>query len=406
MSDELAEYLDALARDDCYRVDAVLKESAFETTERVFFTGANGAELGPFVRKRLDDGAGLGAAYERIWESQRAGSRFTHLPRIVECYLVGERRVVVMEYVQGETLADAVHRCKPSLGLACDVFPKLCEAASELHDGFDPPLIHRDLKPSNIILTNSNLTIIDFGITRTFDGSSDEDTRHFGTRAYAPPEQFGYGQTDVRSDVYALGMLLYFCLTADVADAGVRKNGFRDVRIPEVLRCVIARATAFDPSQRYESVSSLRRAFDEAMMQVAPVCELDHPSPFVAPAMRLSSRRPLRFNRALGIVWDVLLAVSFVFYMVAATSMAFYPSSTDSIAQAPLIVRSCVYYSIVLFVVGPVLYLMSDRRPIRRLVPRLAGVSFKRELIVCLLMFVVGTLIVAIAGQFALPLSS
>lgn len=80
MPDELAEQLDALARDDCYRVDAVLKEGAFETTQRVFFVGANGAEQGPYVRKYLDGDAGLGAAYERIWKAQRAGSRFLHLP--------------------------------------------------------------------------------------------------------------------------------------------------------------------------------------------------------------------------------------------------------------------------------------------------------------------------------------
>ena len=63
MPDELAEQLDALARDDCYRVDAVLKEGAFETTQRVFFVGANGAEQGPYVRKYLDSDAGFGTAY-------------------------------------------------------------------------------------------------------------------------------------------------------------------------------------------------------------------------------------------------------------------------------------------------------------------------------------------------------
>ena len=54
MLDELAEHLNALQRDDCYRVDAVLKESPYETTERVYFRGENGAELGPFVRKSID----------------------------------------------------------------------------------------------------------------------------------------------------------------------------------------------------------------------------------------------------------------------------------------------------------------------------------------------------------------
>ena len=73
MSDELAEHLNALARDGCYRVDAVLKESTCETTERVYFQGANGAEMGPFVRKRIDCASGMGTAYELLCAAQRAG---------------------------------------------------------------------------------------------------------------------------------------------------------------------------------------------------------------------------------------------------------------------------------------------------------------------------------------------
>lgn len=85
-------------------------------------------------------------------------------------------------------------------------------------------MIHRDLKPSNIIVTGANYTpddgltfsslvIIDLGIARVWRDGADADTVKFGTRPYAPPEQYGFGQTSVRSDVYALGALLFFCLT-------------------------------------------------------------------------------------------------------------------------------------------------------------------------------------------------
>lgn len=77
-------------------------------------------------------------------------------------------------------------------------------------------MIHRDLKPSNIIVTGANYTpddgltfsslvIIDLGIARVWRDGADADTVKFGTRPYAPPEQYGFGQTSVRSDVYALG---------------------------------------------------------------------------------------------------------------------------------------------------------------------------------------------------------
>lgn len=268
--DELSEHLDALARDGCYRVDAVMKESAFETTQLVYFVGANGSEQGPYVRKYLDGDAGLGAAYERLWRAQRSGRRFLHLPLVLDCHAVGSRRVVVMEFVRGETLADVVYRCDPSVALACDVFPKLCEAVRELHEAFDPPLIHRDLKPSNVMLTRDNLTLIDFGIARSFDEAAEQDTNHFGTRAYAPPEQFGYGQSDARTDVYALGMLLYFCLTEKTPDAKARRAGYRGAGVPEPLRAVVERAAAFDPRDRYASVRELEQAFGEAVRRLLP----------------------------------------------------------------------------------------------------------------------------------------
>ena len=83
-NDPLATYLEALARDDCYRVHRVLKASAHETTEVVFFMGANDAALGPFVRKRISGEVPLGSAYGLIMEAQRAGRRFRHLPRIYD----------------------------------------------------------------------------------------------------------------------------------------------------------------------------------------------------------------------------------------------------------------------------------------------------------------------------------
>lgn len=263
-NDELAEQLDALQREECYRVDSVLKESPAEVTQRVYFMGANGAEQGPFVRKYIEGSCGLGAAYERIFAAQRQGRRFRFVPHIFDCYRLGEKLVVVMEFVDGETLADAVYRRDPSLELAREVFPLLCDAVSELHEAFDPPLIHRDLKPSNIMVSPGGVTIIDFGIARAYRDDGEADTARFGTRAYAPPEQFGYAQTSVRSDVYALGMLLYYCLAEKTPDARLVQGGFAEACVPAALRPVLVRATAFDPRERYASARELKEAFLEA----------------------------------------------------------------------------------------------------------------------------------------------
>lgn len=226
----LAEHLASLDRDDSYRVERVLKRSSVEATELVYFEGTGGGSLGPFVRKRIDASAQIGGAYERLFAAQRAGRRFEHLPRIVDCRRVGDELNVVMEYIEGETLGALVDRLGATPDYARELYPALCDAVGELHAGFaiagetSAPVIHRDLKPSNIIVTGANYTpddgltfsslvIIDLGIARVWRDGADADTVKFGTRPYAPPEQYGFGQTSVRSDVYALGALLFFCLT-------------------------------------------------------------------------------------------------------------------------------------------------------------------------------------------------
>lgn len=179
----LAEHLASFDRDDSYRVERVLKRSDVETTELVCFEGSGGGSLGPFVRKRIDASAQIGGAYERLFAAQRAGRRFEHLPRIVDCRRAGDELDVVMEYIEGETLEALVGRLGATPDYARGLFPALCDAVAELHAGFGEvgkapaPIIHRDLKPSNIIvsgvryaadagMTFSSLVIIDLGIAR------------------------------------------------------------------------------------------------------------------------------------------------------------------------------------------------------------------------------------------------
>lgn len=107
-TDELQEYLNALGRSDNYRVDAVLSDAPHERTERVFYVGNNGSELGPFIRKTIATDSGQGRTYEKIFRAQHEGKRFVHMPRIFECYVADSSLVVLLEYVEGETLQDYV----------------------------------------------------------------------------------------------------------------------------------------------------------------------------------------------------------------------------------------------------------------------------------------------------------
>ncbi len=273
--DELMRYLDALERADCYHVVRGLTSEHAQgdgsdmVTELVEFAGANGSALGPFVRKRIDRALGIGSVYEELFSAQRAGMRFAHLPHIIECYKTATELVVISEYVVGETLEALRARCGGSEEFAGRVFPAVCDAVMELHEGFDPPIVHRDLKPANVIVTDTGTsyraTLIDFGIARRYRADASADTTHFGTRLYAPPEQYGFGQTSVRSDVYALGMVLLFCLTG--ADAAVQptRESLEAAGIRESLARIVLRATAFDPAERFGSARELQRAVVCAM---------------------------------------------------------------------------------------------------------------------------------------------
>ena len=382
MNESLQQHLDSLARDECYRVDAVLKEGALERTERVYFVGANGAEQGPYVRKVFDAESGLGAAYGRVLAAQRQGKRFLHLPRIVDCYSLGEQDAVVMEFVAGCTLADEVYETGPSVDMAKRLFPGICDAIAELHGRFDPPLIHRDIKPSNFMVQGDTVLVIDLGIARTFDEDAVCDTSHFGTRAYAPPEQFGYGQTDVRSDVYALGMLLFFLLCEETPVPATVQKRLRAHGIPESVRDVVFQATAFDPADRFRSVDAMRAAFMYAVGPAVSVAELCAPASFETKergafeAFAHGAKAALRWLRdflpdiahrlpvGVGAVWDIMLAAWGVFMGFACVASGMNPQG--DMARLPAAACAVSYVCVWLAMDWPI-PLLVDTRPLEKL---------------------------------------
>lgn len=275
--DELGAYLAAVAREDCYRVvrplgaaarmgaDPSVAGQAGTITELVQFEGANGATLGPFVRKRIDLALGVGTAYQELYEAQCSGARFAHVPRIVECYKTGRELVVVSEFIPGETLDAFVNGVGPSLELSLSVVPAVCAAVAELHMAFDPPVVHRDLKPANIIVSEGpsglSATLIDFGIARRYREGAAADTVRFGTRSYAPPEQYGFGQTSVRSDIYALGMIALFCISGEEAHGQPSAESLAHAGVTGPYADAILQATSFDPGRRFASAEAFCTAF-------------------------------------------------------------------------------------------------------------------------------------------------
>ena len=250
---------------DAYRVERVLKSAPGELTQLVYLRTASGGELGPYVRKVIDRESGLGGAYVALAAREREGLRVRQLPRIIECGVERGSLVVVMERVPGYTLREVIEAASPAqrVELAARLMPAVCDAAEELHTTLEQPIVHRDLTPGNVMCPDGDPTtpvLIDLGIARTWHNDAETDTTHLGTRAYAPPEQYGFGQTDVRSDVYALGLLAFFCLTGRDPSPSDRERAFADPAVPEPWRVAIERAAALDPAERYQTAGELAAA--------------------------------------------------------------------------------------------------------------------------------------------------
>ena len=241
----------AMGIDDAYHVEQVLARGPRGVTELVTIDG-----VGPFVRKKIP----TVLAQRGVW-SALGGSTCPRLPRVEATYELPDCVAVVLDYVPGPTLEQVVaERGRLQQNEAVNLAQQICEAVQELHR---LGILHRDLTPANIIVADDGAHIIDLGIARplTDTANRNRDTTALGTYGFASPEQYGFAPTDVRSDIYSLGRILGFMLT------GVYPDDTRytpllsdDLRVTPRLRAIVERATAFEPSARYQNVAQFAQA--------------------------------------------------------------------------------------------------------------------------------------------------
>lgn len=247
---ELHRQLQNLERDARYTAVRVLKETERERTEEVVDPQGRA-----FVRKYItqDDDA-FGEQYRTLQSLDTP-----LLPKVYDVYAIPGKTVVIMEKVEGLTLREHVQRHgRMPDEQARSIIADLCDAVGALH-ALKPAMIHRDLTPNNVMVTLHGAVPIDFGIARRFDETAAQDTRHWGTVGYAAPEQFGFGQSDRRTDVFALGMLYWFALTGRDPQPGLAKT-IDNEAVPLAARRIIKKCIALDPAERYANVAALRRA--------------------------------------------------------------------------------------------------------------------------------------------------
>lgn len=162
----------------------------------------------------------------------------------------------IRSYIEGSTLEELCESGCGKPGIepvkALNYVIALTELLQFLHS-LNPPVIHRDIKPQNIVIDPAgNCHFIDLDISRFFQKEKAADTLIMGTRLTAPPEQFGYQQTDTRSDLYSMGVLLFYCITGKYEiDEGSLGE------LPAAIVRIVQKATMFDPDKRYQTADEL-----------------------------------------------------------------------------------------------------------------------------------------------------
>lgn len=190
-----------------------------------------------------------------------------NLPSIVDVIDTEDSFIIIMDYIQGNSLNKALdeYGAQPQEQVI-EWAKQLCDVLGYLHTR-NPAIIYRDMKPSNIMLKpDGNVTLIDFGTAREFKEKNLADTTCLGTVGYAAPEQFGgMGQTDARTDIYCLGATLYHLVTGmNPCEPPYEIKPIREINpaLSSGLERIILKCTQRDPKDRYQSAAELMYALE------------------------------------------------------------------------------------------------------------------------------------------------
>ena len=263
-----------------------------------------------------------------------ASLRHRGMPMIVDVFSVDSYQYLVMEYIDGQTLAQKVENegvPKPSIALSWTL--ELAQVLDYLHRQ-KKPVIFRDLKPENIMMTgDGRLKVIDFGLARHFEPEKGCDTEASGTVGYTAPEQWEDSeQSDPRVDIYSLGATLFFLLTGKSPGPVYGNINLRklcpDVE-PEVENLVL-KCMQIAPEARYHSSGELitnllgilskeqhQKVLRERLPVPVPIVE---PEPAVSPKRERPRVKPLTIPIKSGNKLPHLLIAGLIFFLFGAAA--------------------------------------------------------------------------------------
>lgn len=250
-----------------YRIDQLLGQGGFGAVYKAWDLRLNGPCA---VKENLDTSDEAQRQFARE-ATVLVGLLHPNLPRFIDhFYIPGFGQYLVMDFVEGIDLGELVRAQGPlPTEKALDIIGQVADALIYLHSR-RPPVLHRDIKPANIKITPSGrVVLVDFGLVKAYHPHLETTV---GARAvtpgYSPPEQYGLGVTDQRTDVYALAATLYTLLTGRRPPESMQRYG-RDSLIspsqlnssvPEAVSSAIGQAMSLRPTQRYQTVEQFRAA--------------------------------------------------------------------------------------------------------------------------------------------------
>lgn len=172
------------------------------------------------------------------------------LPRLYEVVESNDELIIIEEYISGDTIQEMIdNNIQISVYDTCEYILQICDCLSRLHFR-NPPIIHRDIKPSNIIITpNGQVILIDLNAAKFVNREEDIDTTLLGTKGYAAPEQYGFGASNEKTDIYAIGILI---------KTMIYNLSSNDMDVSNFINPIIEKCTFLDPNQRYKSILDVK----------------------------------------------------------------------------------------------------------------------------------------------------
>jgi len=211
-----------------------------------------------------------------------ANLRHSGLPRVTDHFVVeGEGQYLVMDFVAGDDLRERLERSGPvTEEEALPWFFDICDALAYLHTRI-PAILHRDVKPGNIKLTpDGRGVLVDFGLAKVVEGTGTTTTGAKAmTPGFSPPEQYGTGRTDPRTDIYSLAATMYAAFTARIPEDALERAMGREhltslrERNPQVTSSVaraIEKALEVRPDDRYQTMAEFAAALRTASIASRP----------------------------------------------------------------------------------------------------------------------------------------